>query len=165
MYATHSFAPQQQNRIKTYKENSNSYSFFNILTNDVLFEQVERLLPEHRERLYPPTETLSMFLAQTMSADSSCQNIVNQAALQRLSGGLNTVSTHTGGYCRARQRLPLNMVSQLTKHLGQWMDSHIPDNWRWKDRRVRIVDGTTVTMPDTAANQAAFPQQKGQQAG
>ena len=79
-------------------------------TADALFDKVEALLPEHRERLYPPTETLSMFLAQAMNADRSCQNIVNQAAFQRRIGGLAMSSTHTGAYftlvAGKRHRLP-----------------------------------------------------------
>jgi Transposase DDE domain len=165
MYATHSRCHHQQNRIQTYQTNSNSYSFFNILTSDSLLAKVESLLPEHRERLFPPTETLSMFLAQAMSADRSCQNRVNQTALQRLTSGLHTCSTHTGGYCRARQRLPLAMISQLAQHLGGVMEAHVPAQWRWQNRRVRIIDGTTMTMPDTLANQAAFPQQGTQEPG
>ena len=51
-----------------------------------------------------------MFLAQAMSSDRSCQSIVNQAAVQRLIGGLSLSSSHTGGYCRARQRIPLQMI-------------------------------------------------------
>jgi hypothetical protein len=104
-------------------------------------------------------------LTQAMSADRSCQNIVNQAALQRLAEGFSTNSTHTGGYCLARQRLPLTMVSSLTQQLGELIDEQVPNAWRWRGRRVRIVDGTTLTMPDTPANQAAFPQQRGQQPG
>ncbi len=51
---------QQQNT-----QNSDSLSFFNQLTSPELLDTLEGQLPEHRERLYPPTETLSMFLAQT----------------------------------------------------------------------------------------------------
>lgn len=160
-------APQQQHsRVNAYRTNSDSYSFFNLLTSDELLDLVEEQLPPiHRERLYPPTETLSMFLAQAMSADRSCQNIVNQAAIQRLAGGLSPVSTRTGGYCQARQRLPMEMVYGLTRQVASLMDQRIPDSWRWQGRRVRIVDGTTATMPDTPANQASFPQQGGQQSG
>ena len=165
MQITYTGSKHQQNRVKAYRENGNSYSFFNLLTSDAVLDKIEALLPEHRERLYPPTETLSMFLAQAMSADRSCQNIVNQAALQRFAGGLTPGSSHTGGYCRARQRLPLAMVSHLTQHLGEQIDEKLPNAWRWRGRRVRIIDGTTVTMPDTAANQARFPQQRGQEAG
>ncbi len=165
MQITHTASKHQHSRVKAYRENSDSYSFFNLLTSDALLSEVEALLPEHRERLYPPTETLSMFLAQAMSADRSCQNIVNQATLQRIAEGLTARSTHTGGYCRARQRLPLSMVTRLTQHLGEQIDEQLPNEWRWGGRRVRIIDGTTVTMPDTTVNQASFPQQRGQKPG
>jgi hypothetical protein len=165
MQSTHTSSKHQHNRIMAYRTNSDSYRFFNLLTSDVMLDKIEELLPAHRERLYPPTEALSMFLAQAMSADRSCQHAVNQAAFHRLCGGLTTGSTRTGGYCRARQRLPVEMVSNLTQHLGEHIIGQLPDDWRWQGRRVRIIDGTTVTMPDTLANQAIFPQQRGQQAG
>ena len=165
MQITRTSKKHQHKRIKTYRDNSNSYSFFNLLTSKALLNKVEALLPVHRERLYPPTETLSMFLAQAMSADRSCQNIVNQATLQRLCGGLRVSSTHTGGCCRARHRLPLEMVSQLTYYLGEQVNRQLRSDWCWQGRRVRIIDGTTVTLPDTAANQTSFPQQRGQLPG
>lgn len=165
MHATSIYPIHQRHRIQAYQSSSHSYGFFNLLTNETLFDKTEELLPQHRERLYPPTETLSMFLAQAMNSDRSCQNIVNQAALTRLTGGLAVGSTHTGGYCRARQRLPLKMVSGLTRYLGEQISQQSPEAWNWRGRRVRIVDGTTVTMPDTASNQMSFPQQRGQKPG
>jgi hypothetical protein len=165
MHHTSSSFRTQQRFIHAQQFNSDCLSTFNLLTSDLLFEEIERLLPEHRERLFPPTETLAMFVSQALSADRSCQHIVNQAAVQRLVNGLPTCSTHTGGYCRARQRLPLEMVRGLSRYLGQQIDQHVPDTWRWHGRKVRIVDGTTITMPDTADNQAAYPQQRGQKAG
>lgn len=152
----------QQKRVNAHQSTTNSFSFFNLLTSDSLFEKLERLLPVHRERLYPPTETLSMFLAQAMSADRSCQHIVNQAAVQKIAGGMSAGSSQSGGYCRARKRLPENMVSALTQEVDQLIDQHTPSDWRWKSRRVRLVDGTTLTMPDTKDNQTRFPQQGAQ---
>ena len=40
---------------------------FNLLTGSKLLNRVEALLPDHRERLFPPTATLSMFLAGALS--------------------------------------------------------------------------------------------------
>lgn len=165
MHATANTSIHQRHRIQFFRSNCHSYEFFNWLTSNALFEKTEALLPEHRERLYPRTETLSTFLAQAMNAGRSCQNIVNQAAMNRLTGGLSGSSTHTGGYCRARQRLPLEMVAELTRFLGRQLSQQSPEAWCWQGRNVRIVDGTTVTMPDTEANQATFPQQRGQKPG
>ena len=93
----------KQQRIQTLVKNSDSYSFFNLLTGPELLEKVEQLLPEDcRERQFPPTETLSMFLAQAMSEDRSCQKAVDDAAIKRVVGGLSPCSTATGGYCQAR---------------------------------------------------------------
>ena len=39
------------------------------------------------------------------------------------------------------------------------------DTWLWKGRRVSLVDGTTVSMPDTPGNQKAFPQSTAQGIG
>lgn len=155
----------QQRFIHTFQAQNTCLSTFNLLMSNDLFKQVENLLPSHRERLFPPTETLAMFITQALSADRSCQHAVNQAAVYRLVSGLPNCSTHTGGYCRARQRLPTQMVTGLTRYLGQHIDQQLPNEWRWHGRRIRLVDGTTVTMPDTPENQAAFPQQRGQKTG
>lgn len=56
-----------------------------------------------------------MFLGQAPSADCSCQAAVDKVAVKRLIGGLPVCSTHTGAYCRARQRLSLEMVRTLTR--------------------------------------------------
>jgi hypothetical protein len=56
----------QQSRIKNFQSKCHSDQFFNLLTSDALLSKVEELLPTHRERRYPPTETLSMFLTQEL---------------------------------------------------------------------------------------------------
>jgi hypothetical protein len=155
----------QQRFISLQRTTTDCQSTFNLLTSEVLLDEVEKRLPEHRERSFPPTETLAMFVSQALSADRSCQHAVNQAAVHRLVSGLPVCSTHTGGYCRARQRLPTAMVSGLVRFLGQHIDQQLPDEWRWQGRRVCLVDGTTITMPDTPENQAFYPQQRGQKEG
>ena len=158
-------ARYQQRRIQEQAKNSNSHQFFNLLTSTELLSEVERLQPEHRERLYPPTETLSMFLAQALSEDRSCQKAVNDRAVKRMVGGQLPISTTTGGYCRARQRLPLSMISELVSRAGELIDNQVPEQWLWKGKHVHLIDGTSVTMPDTLENQAEYPQQKAQKPG
>ncbi len=165
MHPTQRACVHQQHRIRHHATTHDSYAFFNLLTGPEFLDPVESLLPAHRERLFPPTETLSMFLAQAMSADRSCQKVVDDTAIKRLMGGLPLCSTHTGAYCRARQRLPLEMVSTLARHTGRMMAERTPDTWRWRGRSVRLVDGATVALPDTADNQDVYPQPRSQQPG
>ncbi len=95
----------------------NAVDFFNVLTSPELLETTEAYLPEHRERLYPPAVTLSMFMRQTLNEDGSCQRAVNAWAAQRAAEGLSS-SVRTGAYCRARQRLPVQMITALTRETG-----------------------------------------------
>ncbi len=88
---------------------------FNLLTGTELLDPVQSLLPEHRERPFPPTGTLSMFLSQALSADRSRQRAVNEAAVKRLIGGLPRLRTHTGAYRRAWMRLPQELGFPLCR--------------------------------------------------
>jgi len=87
----------QQSYLRKLISQSDCQSIFNLLTSSELFEKVESLLPVHRERRFPPTETLSIFIAQVFHQDRSCQNIVNQAAVKLLVSNANPCSTHAGG--------------------------------------------------------------------
>ena len=155
----------QQRRAVRHIRKTDAYAFFDLLTDDATLAQVESLLPAHRERLLPPTETLAMFMAQALNADRSCQNAINEFSARRVTGGLRPCSTSTAAYYRARKRLPQNMVSSLVRFTGQAMTASAPPAWTWQGRPVRLVDGTTVSMADTVENQAAFPQPTAQKPG
>lgn len=156
---------QVERQVRARAGASGACSFFNLLTGPDLLDEVESLLPPHRERLFPPTETLSIFLAQAVDADRSCRKAVNGMAMQRLADGLRPCSTHTGAYCRARQRLATPMVRALARTTGRQLTAAAPSAWHWQNRPVRLVDGTTVTLPDTPHNQDAYPQSRNQKPG
>jgi hypothetical protein len=155
----------QQKQVADHVRATDCYGFFNLLTSPEILDVVEAQLPEHRERLYPPTLTLSLFITQALSSDSSCQNAVDAYVVSRVFNGLGPCSTGTGAYCKARKNLPLGLVSNLAKQTGRMIVERTPAAWNWRGRRIKLVDGTTVTMPDTPENQAAYPQQSGQKPG
>ncbi len=76
--------PMQRLHLAKRAEKVDANHFFNLLTGPRMLEAVEAQLPEHRERQFPPTLTLAMFLGQLMSADGSCQKAVNEASVARL---------------------------------------------------------------------------------
>lgn len=156
---------QRRSRIQRRAQSIEAVEFFNILTSPQLLETTEALLPEHRERLYPPTVTLSMFMRQTLEADGSCQKAVNGWAAQRAADGLSACSVRTGAYCKARQRLPVQMIAALTRQTGQLLSQKALRPWQWRGRAVKLVDGTGLSMPDTPENQAVYPQPSSQAAG
>lgn len=158
---------QRQRAIAKQATKVDANHFFNLLTAPELLAVVESQLPEHRERWYPPTVTLSMFLGQVMSADGSCQQAVNEAIVHRLLNGMKISSANTGGYCNARLRLPQAMVQAVARHIGAslTLTQPLPQTWLWRGRHVKLVDGTTVSLPDTPENQACYPQPGGQAPG
>jgi len=156
---------QHRRRIGRRARQTEAVDFFNLLTGPELLEAAEVHLPEHRERLYPPTVTLSMFMRQVLNEDGSCQKAVNGWAAQRLAEGLSAQSVRTGAYCKARQRLPVAMVTALTREAGRLLSERAQRSWRWRGRVVKLVDGTGISMPDTAENQAHYPQPSSQAEG
>lgn len=122
-------------------------------------------LPAFRNRLFSPVVTLETFISQVLDADASCQEAVNRLMLNRQFQHQCPGSVRTGAYCRARQRLPGAMVANLARYIGNTLTDEMPSAWTWQDRPIKLIDGTTVSMPDTPENQRRFPQQASQQPG
>jgi len=162
---THSGFQQHRESIRQGVHRQRTVDFFNVLTGPLLLELTEAHLPEHRERLYPPTVTLSMFIKQALEADGSCQKAVNGWAAQRAAEGLSPRSVRTGAYCKARQRLPAEMVMAMTRETGKLLCAQADSGWRWCGRTVKLVDGTGISMPDTPDNQEQYPQPSNQVPG
>jgi putative transposase len=71
----------------------------------------------------------------------------------------------TNSYCDARQRLTLGGIVELVHQTARKIEAGAKNQWLWKGRKVALVDGSTVSMPDTVKNQQAFPQANTQKAG
>jgi hypothetical protein len=115
--------------------------------------------------VYTPAVTVWVFLSQCLSADHSCRDAVARLIAWRISQGQRSCSAETGAYCTARGNLPEEAIHQLVRDTGMEVDDLADEDWLWQGRRVRVIDGSTITMPDTPANQAAYPQQKNQKPG
>jgi hypothetical protein len=105
------------------------------------------------------------FLGQVLDPDHSCNRALARIQAHRARLGLPPLSADTGGYCKARKRLPEAMFSKLCLRSGAALAGGAEDSALWLGRRVKVVDGSSASMPDTAANQAAYPQPSGQAAG
>jgi hypothetical protein len=115
--------------------------------------------------VYAPLTTLELFIGQALSADGACQDAVARNLSERTAREAPGCSLNTGPYCKARQRLALELIVGLQRAVARRMERAQPAAWRWQGRSVKLLDGTTVSMPDTAANQQAFPQSHSQQPG
>lgn len=118
---------------------------------------------DYRERKYGPLRTLLLFIEQVMGADHSCQDAVARGASQEAGLEQASCSLNTGPYCKARQRLPLALVQRLSRTVGQRLSARQAEHWKWRGRELKLVDGTTVSMPDTPDNRKNFPRSQGSQ--
>src|SRR4051812_19181258 len=118
-------------------------------------QQVEQALVAERvsfrDRLFSPLVTLWTFLSQVLDPDHSCRAAVARFLAWRTAQQLPACSADTSAYCKARQRLPEGVLTRLTRSAGRQAHEQAPTAWRYNGRAVKVVDGTTVSMPDTPA--------------
>jgi hypothetical protein len=128
-------------------------------------EVVAREVGKVCDRIYTPLVTLAVFLGQVFSDDHSCRGAVARLLAWRVGKGLPDISPDTGGYCKARRRLPESVLIRLVRESADRLGLRAAKDWLWHGRRVVLVDGSTASMPDTPANQEAFPQHSNQKRG
>jgi hypothetical protein len=139
--------------------------FAEHLPADVVHRAARTLGLFFRERLFTPAVTLWTFLSQVLDPDHSCRQAVARLLAFRSARGLRPCSPDTGAYCKARRRLPEPLLQELTRATGRRLAEQAPVAWRWKGRPVKVVDGTGLSMPDTPANQKAYPKSQNLPAG
>ena len=118
-----------------------------------------------RERIYTPLITFWAFMAQVLSPHVSCREAVRKVQAWRGLAQVIEISKATSAYCQARARLCLHVLRDIHEHLKSRIERNIPEAALWLGRAVKIVDGTNLSMPDTAANQKLWPQPSSQKQG
>jgi len=120
---------------------------------------------EADDEIYSPAVTLWAWLSQSLADNKSCRAAVARVLVHRVATEQEPCSANPGAYCKARAKLPESFLQRLALHLGSAVEDAAPDDWRWKGRRVILVDGAEVTAPDTPENQAQYPQPSSQKKG
>lgn len=129
-------------------------------TIQAAFAVAEADFAQDEQDVYTPALTLWAFLSQVLHAREmrSCAAAVARVIVLLVALGQEPCSDNTGAYCRARAKLPAAVIRRLTTDIADGCERRLPRRWLWNGRQVHLVDGSTVSMPDTVANQAAYPQ-------
>lgn len=115
-----------------------------------------------RERKYHTSPLFQIFFNQ-VAMGISC----SEAIIWGIGQGLLPLRTSpkTSAYCNAKTRLPEEPIFEIAKSVGVEIESHSHKNHRIFGRDVKVVDGTSVQLPDTESNQREYPQPDGQKPG
>lgn len=142
---------------------------------DVITEEsIDRAMAEERvsvgddeETIFTPAITLWAFLSQVLfkGEQRSCAAAVARVAVLLVALERGPCSGNTGAYCRARAKLPETVLRRLAVEVADGCERQMNADGLWRDRHVCLVDGCTISMPDTPQNQRVYPQAPQQEVG
>jgi putative transposase len=117
--------------------------------------------------IYCTATVLWAFVGQVLRDGkmAACQSAVAAIIAHRQLIGLSVPTEDTGDYCRARAKLNEKALHELTCTVAQNAETEADQTWLTNGRHVKLIDGFTFTMPDTAENQREYPQAKTQRPG
>ncbi len=102
-----------------------------------------------------PIVTIQIFFMQILHGNTACEH------LSHLAGMPFTAAA----YCKARMRLPVDVLCILLRRCVKQLQQSTFDTGRWLGHRVFHVDGSSFSMPDTPTLQACFGQPGQQKPG
>jgi len=144
--------------------------FADALTEEAIqkaFDDEEADFADDEGAVYTPAVTLWAFLSQVLFKDEqrSCVAAVARVIVLLVALERGSCSSNTGAYCRARGKLSEKVIRQLTVDVAEGCEAKLDKQSLWHGRHVYLVDGTTVSMPDTPESQEAYPQNPQQKEG
>ena len=105
--------------------------------------------------LLTPAAIIHWFLVQILHGNTALTHV------SLLAGRAFTASA----FCQARARLPLAVFQTVLREMVKALVSATETVGRWRGHRTFLVDGSSFSMPDTAALQAHFGQPGNQAKG
>ncbi len=157
--------PKRVEILKHKFSNSIGLPFKDLLPETVITEIIHELKIKYRCRLFDPIVTLWAFLSQVLDVDKSCHKAVSRVIAYLAGEGVELPSTDTSAYCQARIRLPEEFLQKLFYKAAVGLEEKVSEEYLWCGRKVKVIDGSTVSMSDTPSNQKEYPQHKKQKLG
>lgn len=145
-------------------QSSEGLPFQSVLSGEEFLSRLEEISYSERYNFYSPDITLYLFLSQVLGKETLDQAVARFMAFN-LAQGKPVPSSNTSGYSQARSKLPEDLISDLARESAKMLEEEMPERWLFKGRAVRLLDGSTLSMPDTSENQEEYPQPNTQKKG
>ena len=169
-YQRRGFLPERFRLVLSSVLHASGLPFSEILTEEEIgeaFDEEDCRFAQEEGDVFTPPLTLWAFLSQVLHKEEqrSCLAAVSRVIVLLVALGREPCANNSGGYCKARAKLPETVLQRLATRVADGCERQVPEAWLWQGRHVKLADGTTVSMPDTEANQAEYPQQASQEKG
>nr|WP_305042829.1 transposase domain-containing protein [Geoalkalibacter sp.] len=103
-----------------------------------------------RRRLFSKENTFWAFFSQVLDADGGCKEVIRKLQSYASLKGITFPSSSTSSYCTARKKLDIQTLAEIFGHTAGHPEGG-SEIGRLNGRRVIVVDGTGISMPDTSA--------------
>jgi len=118
-----------------------------------------------RRRMFSTHTTFWAFFAQVLTINGSCREALRKLQAWQAAQGLPVADSNTSAYCQARERLDGDNLRDMHTYVATEVQRRTTTSQVTFGRPVKVIDGTGLSMPDTAANQKEWPQTKAQKPG
>lgn len=115
-----------------------------------------------RRRHFTPAATMWLWVRQRLQ-NLHCRHVAANAFAWAFANDQQPTSTDSSAYCKARGRQSQPFIQALTQAVGEQVD--LESDFQAFGRPAYVVDGATIRIADTPANQQAYPQPPQQKSG
>jgi len=143
--------------------------YLRLLSSERLAEAEKR----ENNRVYNTTVVMWLMITQRLQVEGSLETAVLELAglpasfwpnpCKRRQPGEGPMSSNTGAYNQARQKLPVKAVKEFCDHMFEQLSGCINGSLPAIGRRAFLFDGTTVRTPHTEALKRLYPPTSNQQ--
>jgi hypothetical protein len=135
-------------------------SWSGLVSKEQVEQACQRAGYRSRAKLFNPLTTLITFLSQLLGESRACQGAVDGLIAERVAAGKSKNSADTGGFCKARKRIPEKVYWDLARQSGRSVEDEAGEAFQWRGHRVRIADGSTLHVLDTKETLEEYPLQQ-----
>jgi hypothetical protein len=136
-----------------------------LFENSLPGEFLKSIDPTQRQRSFGHIPVFWAWLAQILEMNASCSKAVSLIQCWYRVCKLPVPSSSTSSYCQSRQRLGIDFIKKIHHRIISHLRRQVNHRNQWRGLTLKAIDGSSVQLLDTEANQRQYPQPSIQKAG
>lgn len=150
-------------RLRSLRDTLSSYA---LLFDAVLpAEFLTKIDPTKRDRHFGHVTVFWAWLGQILEHNASCSRALSLVQAWCVGSGIGPPKGGTSAYCQGRLRIRLSFLVKILTRTNELLRRCTRSEDLWNGLVLKAIDGTSVKLLDTPANQALYPQPSSQKSG